>query len=483
MRSPPTATRATALDELGLEPSPELRALERRVLEHDPALAPPRRPGHRGRRAERPQLVGRELARCGRRAARSVRYPTRHAHGLRRHGQDEPRPRGGGRRAVRRPRARGGAGTRAAERSGPHSESRRPPATPLADDRRRARRTRPDPRPRRQPRAPATAFTDIAELLRAAPTLKILATSRVPLHIAPEREYRVPPLDLPARGERLDAIAPHRAVRLYVERARPGRPGLRADGGERPRVARITRGARRTPARDRARCRARSRPRRRRHAIGSARRCVPRPARAGPSRAPAFAARDDRVERPPARPGLRHGRWRLAAFPAGATLDALEAVAEPGTDVAEALDVLLDASLVTRRSQRASHDSGCSRRSGPTRRQRSTETSPATRPGGDSSHGASRSQTTASRATGRAEHPGSTASSRSSRTFAPPSTSRADRRRRRRSTAGELDAPLLARARSRHRGEAATGGGARARRGHRAWRSRDSSGRRRSCGW
>ena len=30
-----------ALDELGLEPSPELRALERRILEQDPALAPP----------------------------------------------------------------------------------------------------------------------------------------------------------------------------------------------------------------------------------------------------------------------------------------------------------------------------------------------------------------------------------------------------------------------------------------------------------
>ena len=34
------AARA-ALDELGLEPSPELRALEQRILNHDPALDPP----------------------------------------------------------------------------------------------------------------------------------------------------------------------------------------------------------------------------------------------------------------------------------------------------------------------------------------------------------------------------------------------------------------------------------------------------------
>ena len=39
MRWRRTVTPADALDELGLEPSPELRSLERRVLEHDPALA------------------------------------------------------------------------------------------------------------------------------------------------------------------------------------------------------------------------------------------------------------------------------------------------------------------------------------------------------------------------------------------------------------------------------------------------------------
>ena len=37
----------------------------------------------------------------------------------------------------------------------------------------------------------------------------------------------------------------------------------------------------------------------------------------------------------------------LAVFPGGATLEALEAAADPGTDVAAALDTLLDASLAS----------------------------------------------------------------------------------------------------------------------------------------
>jgi YVTN family beta-propeller protein len=38
------AARAVSVDDLGLEPGPELRALERAMLDHDPALAPPRPP-------------------------------------------------------------------------------------------------------------------------------------------------------------------------------------------------------------------------------------------------------------------------------------------------------------------------------------------------------------------------------------------------------------------------------------------------------
>jgi hypothetical protein len=66
----------------------------------------------------------------------------------------------------------------------------------------------------------------IAGLLRAAPDLAILATSREPLSVAGEHVYHVPPLGLPAEpgvptaGE----IAANEAVELFVERARAVKP-------------------------------------------------------------------------------------------------------------------------------------------------------------------------------------------------------------------------------------------------------------------
>ena len=48
----------------------------------------------------------------------------------------------------------------------------------------------------------------LAELLASAPRLRLLVTSRAPLHISGEREYPLDPLPDPD------------AVRLFVERAR-----------------------------------------------------------------------------------------------------------------------------------------------------------------------------------------------------------------------------------------------------------------------
>jgi predicted ATPase len=65
-----------------------------------------------------------------------------------------------------------------------------------------------------------------ADLLAAAPALRILATSRTPLRLRGEQEIPVPPLALPD----LDALPPVAtlagvpAVRLFVERARAVRP-------------------------------------------------------------------------------------------------------------------------------------------------------------------------------------------------------------------------------------------------------------------
>ncbi len=61
----------------------------------------------------------------------------------------------------------------------------------------------------------------LAELLAAAPALKILATSRAVLHLSGEQEYAVPPLQLPtlAEGLAVDHVAQSPAVRLFTERA------------------------------------------------------------------------------------------------------------------------------------------------------------------------------------------------------------------------------------------------------------------------
>jgi predicted ATPase/DNA-binding CsgD family transcriptional regulator len=65
----------------------------------------------------------------------------------------------------------------------------------------------------------------VAELLSASPGLKILVTSREPLHLSWEHEWPVPPLALPPPGEADHAsIAQSAAVTLFSERARSVKP-------------------------------------------------------------------------------------------------------------------------------------------------------------------------------------------------------------------------------------------------------------------
>jgi len=61
----------------------------------------------------------------------------------------------------------------------------------------------------------------VADLLAAAPDLKVLVTSRMPLHLSGEREYAVPPLALPDRAHppALERLTQYGAVRLFIERA------------------------------------------------------------------------------------------------------------------------------------------------------------------------------------------------------------------------------------------------------------------------
>lgn len=81
----------------------------------------------------------------------------------------------------------------------------------------------------------------IAELLAAAPRLKVLVTSRTLLHLRGEREYRVPPLQLPARTQvwSLPLVEQVEAVQLFVERAQTAQSDFTLTNENAPAVAQI----------------------------------------------------------------------------------------------------------------------------------------------------------------------------------------------------------------------------------------------------
>ncbi|HEY2223190.1 MAG TPA: LuxR C-terminal-related transcriptional regulator [Actinomycetospora sp.] len=56
-------------------------------------------------------------------------------------------------------------------------------------------------------------------LLRAAPEVRVLATSREPLGVEGERVWRVPPLEVPPAGAAVSTAARYDAVQLFCERA------------------------------------------------------------------------------------------------------------------------------------------------------------------------------------------------------------------------------------------------------------------------
>jgi predicted ATPase/DNA-binding SARP family transcriptional activator len=87
----------------------------------------------------------------------------------------------------------------------------------------------------------AAAAPLVAALLRAAPWLAVLVTSRAALHLAGEHEYPVPPLALPDRRRRQDpaALARNAAVALFLARARAVRPDFELDEGNAAAVAAI----------------------------------------------------------------------------------------------------------------------------------------------------------------------------------------------------------------------------------------------------
>jgi predicted ATPase/class 3 adenylate cyclase len=81
----------------------------------------------------------------------------------------------------------------------------------------------------------------LAVLLRAAPHLKLLVTSRAPLRIAAEHEYAVEPLELPdsAQLPEIATLSQYESVALFVQRARAVRADFEITNENAPAVAEI----------------------------------------------------------------------------------------------------------------------------------------------------------------------------------------------------------------------------------------------------
>jgi non-specific serine/threonine protein kinase len=81
----------------------------------------------------------------------------------------------------------------------------------------------------------------VADLLTACPGLKVLATSRAPLHVSGEQQFPVPPLALPdpRRLPERQALARVPAVALFVQRAQAVRPDFTLSGDNAAAVAEV----------------------------------------------------------------------------------------------------------------------------------------------------------------------------------------------------------------------------------------------------
>lgn len=85
------------------------------------------------------------------------------------------------------------------------------------------------------------AASVVAQLLTACPKLKVLVTSRIPLHISGEHELPVPPLALPRRKPPppVETLSQYGAVQLFIQRAQAVKSGFSITNDNAPAVAEI----------------------------------------------------------------------------------------------------------------------------------------------------------------------------------------------------------------------------------------------------
>jgi predicted ATPase/class 3 adenylate cyclase len=194
----------------------------------------------------------------------------------------------------------------------------------------------------------------VEDVLAAAPGLRVLVTSRVPLHVYGEQEFAVPPLELPdtRQGVDLDAVGRSEAVALFVQRASAAVAGFRLTEENAGAVAGITARLDGLPlAIELAASRVKMLPPQR--LLTRLDRRLPLLTAAGrnvPERQRTLRAAIDWSY--DLLPGTAQRLFRrMAVFAGGADLAAIEAVADPDGrlgDILDLLTTLVDANLVRR---------------------------------------------------------------------------------------------------------------------------------------